>query len=226
MDRADPHAPQDPDPAFAVRRLMRGRRKAALGTVGEGGRPHVSLVTVGFDVDAGPILLLSRLADHSRNIDRDARVALLFDATDGLANPQQGPRVTLEGRIRRDPEGRLARRFLARHPKAGLYAGFGDFAFFRVLGERAHWVGGFGKARWFDRGLTSEPSLAAALAGAEEELLARLEGRRCGGWRVVAIDPDGCDLVSRGRFVRRDFAAVPGSLEEIFDQVAELTTKV
>ena len=210
---------------LATRRLVRACRKAALATTGDGGHPYVSLVTVACDVDASPILLLSTLADHTRNIVGDDRVALLFDGTDGLANPQTGPRVTLEGRIRRDGGERLRRRFLARHPKAALYAGFADFAIFRVEPGRAHWVGGFGRARWLDGGLTSEAALAAAFAADEEALLGRLNGLLAGGWRATAVDPDGCDLVRRGRYLRHDFAVPLASPEEIFKHVAVLTTK-
>ncbi|HIJ61994.1 MAG TPA: heme iron utilization protein [Rhodospirillaceae bacterium] len=211
--------------ALAVRQLMRGCRKAALATAGEGGRPTVSLVTVAFDVDAGPILLLSRLADHTRNIDRDPRVALLFDGTGGLSNPQQGPRVTLEGSIGRDAGERLRRRFLARHPKAALYAGFADFAIFRVEPGRAHWVGGFGKARWIEQGLTCPAPVAAAFAAAEEDLLAAVNDRLGGAGRAVAVDPDGCDLRHRGRFTRRCFTASLAAPAQVMEQIDRLTTK-
>lgn len=210
---------------LAVRRLVRGCRKAALGTTGDGGHPYVSLVTVACDVDGSPILLLSTLADHTRNIGRDQRVALLFDGTDGLANPQTGPRVTLEGRIRREDGERLRRRFLAGHPKAALYAGFADFAIFCVEPGRAHWVGGFGRARWLESGLTSDPGTAAAFAAAEEPLLGRLNGLLADGWRATAVDPDGCDLIRRGRAHRHDFAVPLAAPEEIFNHVTALTTK-
>ena len=211
--------------ALAVRQLMRGCRKAALATASEGGRPTVSLVTVAFDIDASPILLLSSLADHTRNIDRDPRVALLFDGTGGLSNPQQGPRVTLEGHIGRDPGERLRRRFLARHPKAALYAGFADFAVFRVEPGRAHWVGGFAKARWLEQGLTSPPPVAAAFAAAEEDLLAAVNARLSGADRAVGVDPDGCDLWRRGHFRRRRFAVSLEAPQQLVDRIDALTTK-
>ncbi|TAN67708.1 MAG: pyridoxamine 5'-phosphate oxidase family protein, partial [Magnetospirillum sp.] len=76
---------------LALRRVARGQRKAALATSLDG-RPYVSLVTVAFDHDLSPVLLLSRLADHTRNLLADPRAALLLDGTQGHANPQTGPR--------------------------------------------------------------------------------------------------------------------------------------
>lgn len=195
---------------FTIRKLLRASARAALGTTLAGEqRPYVSLVTTACDVDGSPLLLLSRLADHTRNLDDDAHVSLLFDATEGYANPQQGPRVTIMGRAEYCSDERVRRRFLARHPKASLYAGFADFAFYRVPLERAHWVGGFGRAVWVDQQLACDWTLSNDFAQAETDILARLNQdhaevlttlasrllkRRGKGWKVVAIDPDGIDL--------------------------------
>ncbi len=124
-------------------------RKAALATSLDG-RPYVSLVTVAFDDDLSPILLLSQLADHTRNLAADGRAALLLDGTDGLDNPQTGPRVTLVGVAAPDDAPRLRARFLDRHPGAREYADFADFAIWRMRLDKAHFVGGFGRAVWFD----------------------------------------------------------------------------
>ena len=193
----------------ALRRVARAARKAALATSLEG-RPYASLVTLAFDHDLSPILLLSRLADHTRNLLADGRAALLLDGTDGLANPQTGPRVTLTGLVAEDSDPRLRRRFLARHPGAALYAGFGDFAIWRMDVERAHFVGGFGRAVWFGAPLVQSGEVAVTMA-AEEALLAELNDTRpelvaalalrasCGadaGWKLAGIDPDGCELMA------------------------------
>ncbi|WP_043643639.1 HugZ family pyridoxamine 5'-phosphate oxidase [Caenispirillum salinarum] len=212
----------------AVRRLLRGVRKAGLATtMAEGGAPYASLVTVATDQDGSPLLLLSGLADHTRNLAAEPRAALLVDAAEGLDNPQTGPRATVMGRIARvaDPaeEERGRRRFLARHPAAALYAGFGDFALYRMAVERAHYVGGFARAVWIDDGpsLLSPPALAAAMSDAEVSIITHMNDdhadavdlyarRLCGrsgeeGWRMAAIDADGCDLVSAEQAARLPF---------------------
>lgn len=210
-----------------VRRMVRHARKAALATaMEEGGAPYASLVTLATDHDGSPILLLSTLADHTRNLMADPRASLLVEETEGVPNPQTGPRVTLTGRIARvtDPTDaqRLHRRFLARHPAAALYAGFGDFAWYRMTVERAHFVGGFARAVWIDDGpsLLTPPDLAAALAEAEVSIITHMNEdhakavgdyarRLCGlsgeGWRLAALDADGCDLVLDEQTARLPF---------------------
>jgi hypothetical protein len=119
------------DPFRDVRDLIRRCDRAALATSlpGDGGAwPYASLVLVAVDHDLSPILLMSDLAEHSKAIAADPRVALLFDGTAGLAQPLTGPRVTVMGRAARTDDPRLKSRFLRHHPDAALYAGFADFA--------------------------------------------------------------------------------------------------
>ncbi len=202
----------------ALRLVARGCRKAALATLmadGSGG-PYASLATVAFDHDLAPVLLLSGLSDHTRNLRADARVSLLLDGTDGHPNPQTGPRVTLTGTASPTEDEALKARFLARHPGARQYAGFGDFGFWRVAPARAHFVGGFGRAVWFEAPFGLDPAVVAAVRAAEPEMLAHVNGDHGdavdrmaaalgdagGGWRMAAVDVDGCDI-ARGERVGR-----------------------
>ncbi|HLN24694.1 MAG TPA: pyridoxamine 5'-phosphate oxidase family protein [Patescibacteria group bacterium] len=230
------------DLRFVIRSLVRSANTAALATTLAGeARPYVSLVTVATDIDGSPLLLLSRLADHTRNIDDDRHVSLLFDGTAGFANPQQGPRVTILGKIEHCNEARTRRRFLARHPGAALYADFADFAFYRVHLDRAHWVGGFARAVWLDDRLPCDFAAASDFAAAEPELLARLNDssadmltvlangllkRRGKGWRMVAIDPDGCDLAHGKTVLRLGFNAPLGRADEAPATLAALVESV
>lgn len=107
----------------AVRRLLRNARKASLATaMSNNGAPYASLVTIATDQDGSPILLLSGLADHTRNLATEPRASLLVEETEGLDNPQTGPRATIMGAIHRITDSqereRAKRRFLARHPSA------------------------------------------------------------------------------------------------------------
>ena len=90
-------------------------------------------------------LLLSDLAEHSRNIAADDRVSLLIDGTVGLEDRLTGPRLTLLGRAARSADPAHRADYLARHQSAELYAGFGDFGFYRVTMDSVHLVAGFGK---------------------------------------------------------------------------------
>jgi putative heme iron utilization protein len=209
-----------------VRELIRGRDRAALATAlpagrpGEPAGPYASLVLVAVDHDLSPILLLSDLAEHSKAIAADRRVSLLFDGTAGLAQPLAGPRVTLLGRAAKTGDERLKQRFLRHHPDAEMYAGFGDFNFYKVTLERTHLVGGFGKIRWIEpAGLLAVPPLPE-LAASEQEIVAHMNGDHAdavqlyaikllglsgSSWLMTGIDAEGIDLRAAGEVARLAF---------------------
>jgi heme iron utilization protein len=210
--------------ALAGRGIIRRSRSAALATsIGnQDGHPYASFVTVACDMDGSPVMLFSELADHTQNLSVEPRASLLFEATSRRRNPQTGPRVTLSGKIRKTKDKRLSARFLARHPDAALYAGFGDFAFYKMTVDRAHWVGGFAKARWLGAKhfMYRDSSAINAIAEAEASVLEHMNadhsdaldacaqglGRRRGlGWRMIGLDPEGFDLCCDARFFRLDF---------------------
>ena len=134
------------DPARLARRLLRAAESASLATIErDAGGPYASLVLVAADEDGSPILLLSDLAEHSRNLAADDRASLMVDGTAGFEDRLTGPRLTVLGRAIASDAPRHRARFLARHPSAAQYADFGDFHFYRVAVERAHLVAGFGR---------------------------------------------------------------------------------
>lgn len=137
--------PADLDP----RALMRAQATAGLGTLMDGA-PYVSLVLVAFGADGSPLLLLSRLAQHTKNLLADPRISLLFDGTAGLDDPLTGPRLTVLGAAAPCPEAAAMDRYLTRHPSAATYAGFSDFDLYRVTIARGHSVAGFGQIRWVE----------------------------------------------------------------------------
>lgn len=210
------------DNGAASRRLMRRQAHAALATSREG-HPYVSLVALALDYDASPLLLLSDLAQHSRNIAADPRVSLLFDGgapEHPPADPLAEPRLTLLGEAVRCDDASLLARFTARHPSAGAYAGFGDFHLYRVTIGRGHLVAGFGRISWIEGDALRFSGDAAALAAAATEIVEhmntghadavalfaqRLARRRGDGWRMTGIDPEGLDLRQEGETARIDF---------------------
>ena len=205
-----------PEPAFdgvAVgRRLLRTIRAGALATLDrETGFPFASLVTVATDLDGSPLLLMSRLAAHTANLDHDPRASILL-AQGGKGDPLAHPRLTVLGRLARTEEPRVRARFLARHPKAQLYAGFGDFAFWRMDTTGGHLNGGFARAMALSSDdIRTDLSGAEGLAEIEESAVAhmnedhrealalyatRLEGAPAGDWRATGLDPEGIDLAA------------------------------
>lgn len=208
-------------PGDAARAVMRACGRAALATTLAGhDRPYVSLVLAACDHDGTPILLLSTLAEHTKNLTAEPHVSLLYDATAGLEDPLTGARVSLVGRAERSTEPRHRARYLARHPSAAEYADFGDFDFYRIEIERAHLVAGFGRIDWIDAEdflLKPAPALMAAESGivahmnedhadAVADYAKHLLGRAGRGWRLTGIDPEGCDLRYKGAHARLDFA--------------------
>src|SRR5450755_277902 len=88
----------DFDAAKLARLLLRRSRQGALATLMAGsGDPYCSLVNVASHPDGSPILLISRLALHTRNILGDARVSLMLDERPG-GDPLEGARIMLAGR--------------------------------------------------------------------------------------------------------------------------------
>ncbi len=234
----DPDLGGELEPGPRVRRLVRGAGRAALATTlapngdgdgdGGGARPYVSLVLGATDHDASPILLLSDLADHSKNLKADARAALLFDGTAGRDDPLTGPRASLLGELRVVAEQalaeRLKRRFVARHPGAAVYADFKDFRLYRMAVESAHLVAGFGRIHWLKASdVLFDAGACAALAEAEAAIVAhmnqdhgealgliaeRLLGLprpEIGGWAMTGIDPEGIDLRAGAGLARAEF---------------------
>lgn len=212
------------------------------GDVGARGWPYVSLVLVACGHDAAPILLISNLADHTRNAKTDARASLLFDGTLGLDEPLTGARVSLLGRLAASDDPRLRARFLGRHPGAAMYAGFADFGFYRLEVERAHLVAGFGNIHWIDAGdLLYDAAGAAALAEAEAEIVAHMNadhaeavaliaGRALGrgpeeGWTMTGVDPEGCDLRRGGAVARAAFDKPVSDAEQARVELVRLTKR-
>lgn len=159
-----------------ARHLLRTIRAGALATCdgARDGHPLATLVSLATDIDGAPLLLLSQLSAHRTNLERDPRASLLLAAR-GKGDPLAHPRLSLIGRVQRlDDADRAARarsRFLARHPKAKLYADFSDFAWFRMEVEAGHLNGGFARAAALTRDdlildLTGAGALLAAHDGA------------------------------------------------------------
>lgn len=200
-----------------ARHLLRSIRSGALATLDpEDGTPFVSLVTIATDVDGTPLMLLSRLSAHTRNLLKDPRASLLFSAG-GKGDPLAHPRLTVTGRVTQTPDPRARARFVARHPKSKLYADFPDFGFFALAPTAGHLNGGFAKAAVLTADelrldLTGAEGLVAGEAGAVEHmnadhadalaLYAVAAGAEPGPWRLTGLDPEGMDLLTGDRTAR------------------------
>ena len=121
------------EPKATAKTLLREARSGALATLTTGaGDPYCSLVNVATAADGAPLLLISQLAVHTKNILADPRVSLMLDERKA-GDPLQSARITLLGQAHRTDNESARRRYLARQPGAEAFAGFGDFV---VEGEQ------------------------------------------------------------------------------------------
>lgn len=230
----------DFDPRAAAKRLMREARSGALATLmADSGDPYCSLVNVASAADGTPLLLVSRLAVHTRNILADPRVSLMLDERKP-GDPLEGARVMLSGTAARTDNADARRRYLARQPEAEMFAGFADFAFYEVKLKGAHLVAGFGRiVDLKPADLLTDLTGAETLVAAEPEVIehmnrdhadacrlyaTRLLGAPDGDWRCVGCDPEGLDLQMGRLGLRLPFpqrVASPGVLRAVLKQMAE-----
>jgi heme iron utilization protein len=214
----------DFDPGRLARSLLRRSRQGALATLVPGsGDPYCSLVNVASHPDGSPILLISRLALHTRNILGDSRVSLMLDER-AAGDPLEGSRIMLSGRAEEtggDQIALLRRRYLNAHPSAEAFVDFKDFAFFRICPTGAHLVAGFGrivdlKPEQFLTDMAGGEALLEAEAGAIEHMNAdhrdamnlyatKLLGAGAADWTCTGCDPDGMDMRAGTATLRLDF---------------------
>jgi len=152
-----PPAPLQPPAAPSARRrtaaeeartLVAGANQGVLASLGADGAPWGSVVTYGALADGAPVLLVSLMAEHTRNLEADARASLVVAEPPNDENPLDRGRVTLAGRVVQPTgHGRAAARaaHLAAMPSAELYVDFDDFRLFVLEVERVRWVGGYGR---------------------------------------------------------------------------------
>ena len=210
-------------PVVAARLLLRAARAGSLATVTDG-QPFNSLATPAPAPDGSVLLLLSELSEHTRHLRIEPRCSLLLTGEPDGPNPQTAPRLTVTGLASLEPDPALKRRWIARHPYAAFYAGFGDFHLWRVEPMGGLYIGGFASAtRLRQADLRPDPAAVAAVLEAEPSILEHCnsdhadaldaiaaqhvslaggQGGMAGGWTMVACDVDGCDLAQEENVLR------------------------
>jgi hypothetical protein len=115
------------------------------------GHPFGSVMPYAPDPRGAPLLLISRMAMHTQNLEADTRASLLATQPGWTEDPLAGGRATLMGRAARVPDrerGAAREAYLARHPKAAFWVDFEDFAFWRLDVADVYFVGGFAAMDW------------------------------------------------------------------------------
>ena len=134
--------------AEEARALVASTNVAALATHSDDGYPWASLVAFGSFDHGSPVLFVSRLAEHARNLERDPRMSLVVVDPHPRADVLASGRVTLAGTAERPgPElaGVAQEAYVEAVPSAKAYVDFGDFSLWVLRIERVRWVGGYGR---------------------------------------------------------------------------------
>jgi hypothetical protein len=212
-----------PDAIRLAKTLIRTARSGAIATVEPGtGWPIATRVGVSTDFDGAPVILISRLAAHTKALLEDPRCSLLL-GTPGKGDPLAHARVTLACTAREvardsDEHQRLDARYLVHQRKAEIYAGLGDFRYFRLEPQSASLNAGFGKAYALSgEDVLNRNPANAELGAAEMNALEHMNDDHgdavglyaeffakapAGNWRLIGIDAEGIDIVD-GDDVRR-----------------------
>jgi putative heme iron utilization protein len=206
------------------------------------GDPYCSLVNIASHADGSPILLISRLALHTRNILADSRVSLMLDER-AASDPLEGSRIMLAGWAEEaggDDAAILRRRYLNTHPSAEAFVNFKDFSFFRIRPSGAHLVAGFGRiVDLRPEQFLTDISDCSALLEAEQDAIdhmnadhrdtmnlyaTRLLGADSADWRCTGCDPDGIDMQAGATTLRLDFPrriVTAGALRQVLKELAD-----
>lgn len=229
-----------PDLARLARLTVRQAFTGSLATLDlAGGYPFASLVTVACSADGDPILLLSGLARHTKNIAQTGKASLLLEAPFASGDPLAAARVTLQGDVAKTKSETSRGRFLARHPEAEGYADFTDFSFYELRVSSAHFIAGFGRIHSFARDAVcldaSHPApqwdveKCNATGAAHQEVLRAAWRRQVGSephdgeLKILSIDCDGLDVRNGEAVHRINFATVVDTTTtDIEAQLSEL----
>jgi len=224
-------------PVPDARALLRASRAGTLATNGDG-QPFASLVTPATAPDGSVLLLLSGLSEHTRHLRTEPRCAVMVAGPQTEVNPQTAPRLTVTGLAAPEPDPALKARWVALHPYAAFYAGFGDFQLWRIVPKAGLYIGGFASAtRLRQADLAWDPAAIAAVAAAEPSVLAHCNedhadaldriavahGMGGAGWRMAACDMDGCDLACDELVLRVPWSAAVADAAGIRNELVHLT---
>jgi putative heme iron utilization protein len=138
-----------------LRELLANEHHAVLATLSASrdGWPFASVAPYALSDAGEPLLLLSDLAEHTRNVRADPRASLLVQDGASLNDPQAGCRVTILGQVEPVAEAELSRAreaYVARHPRAAEYVAMADFRLYVLRVREARFIGGFGDMGWID----------------------------------------------------------------------------
>jgi heme iron utilization protein len=223
--------------AVAARRLLNHQSVGILSTqsVEVEGYPFGSIAPYALDYSGQPVMLISEIAQHTRNIKQNNKVSLtVFDRY--ADDPQAGGRLTWIGDAELvDPaEAEIRQRYLRYFPAAQAYFETHDFSFYRIQLRKARFIGGFGQIYWVEAEAmllknpfrTAEARIIEHMNEDHERALRHygnaLKGVEVQTVAMIGIDSEGFDLLADGRKLRVDFEVPINTVEEARETLAKL----
>jgi len=223
--------------AQAARRLLLGESYGVLSTMSLDvpGYPFGSVTPYCVDGQCRPIIYISHIAQHTKNILNDRRVSLTIVET----NPSSDD-VQARGRLTclanataiNEPDAAVQDRYFRYFPASRQYAGTHDFEFFRLDLVRVRFIGGFGQIYWVEPG---EFQTANPFSAAQEERIVEHMNKDHGealrhyaggaAMQMTGIDAEGFDTIGDGRRVRFDFDAPVRNMEEARQALIAMTKR-
>lgn len=196
-----------------ARKFLRSTHSGLLSTISSkfDGYPFGSVAPFVLGHDCQPVILISSIAEHTKNIVSNPKVSLLVFA--GAEDLQANARLTLLGEAVKieKSDANLRTRYLRYLPQASSYFDMHDFAFYRINIKQVRYIGGFGKMSWMasDELLDSAPTADTPLASQETTIIEHMNTDHAdsliayckhfhqldvAGAQMLGIDSDGFDI--------------------------------
>lgn len=222
------------------RQLLRAHRYGVLCTLSKKfhGHPFGSIAPYLVDHDGSLLILISTLAEHTKNIKHDRRVSLITHDQSNLDIQSQG-RITVVGEAQpvtdKPPVGA---RYLRYHPEAQSYITLHDFSFYRILPQTLRYIGGFGRIHWVAANaylvppyplIEQEADVIAHMNSDHRDTMRRycrhMYQREVLDVEMLGIDCDGFDVRADGQNLRFDFGKMVLDAQQARDILVEMAQK-
>lgn len=207
--------------AREARSLLRNHRYGALSTLSKrfDGHPFGSIMPYLVDHDGSLLILVSALAEHTKNIEQDSRVSLITHDQRDPHIQTQG-RVTMLGNAEQVPDReQIGLRYLRYFPEAASYFAMHDFSFYRIRPVAVRYIGGFGRIHWVDMEhyaqqpyplIKEETGVIAHMNSDHQDTMRNycrhFHNRTALDVEMLGIDIDGFDVRADDQMLRFDFA--------------------
>jgi putative heme iron utilization protein len=218
-----------------ARRLLRRFHAGVLSThsLKHPGYPYGAALPYATDAQGAIVVLISHLAEHTQNLQQDARVS--FTVSPLAYGFQSEERLCVLGDAALTEDANSAERYLRVHPEGQQYLEIGGFRFYRIEPRHARLIAGFGSLHWIDGPNLLAPALPIAQAEADVlrhmnadhphnlvDYCRHVHGMQAKNAQMCGIDCDGFDVRADGTLLRFDFARLVEDAEQARQELVAL----